>query len=173
MARTRSLERYLDISYYAFHLLDHIKMCEVNLQSSKSRYFIKQNQELHWTTHLDSYTLFQNLMKSQYYSCGHGIHKKVDEAWLSHTRWWRVLLLCRRDAFFPPTFFAVKLRVVKYFFNTVPEHCNPNIYLCAAHLMENSLFSVAFVRGLGKINHGFVTDYCLYYLSFTTNIMIK
>jgi len=57
MARTRSLERYLDISYYAFHffnfsdcvmlLLDHIKMCEVNLQSSKSRYFIKQNQELH------------------------------------------------------------------------------------------------------------------------------
>jgi len=46
MARTRSLERYLDISYYAFHffnfsdcvmlLLDHIKMCEVNLQSSKS-----------------------------------------------------------------------------------------------------------------------------------------
>jgi len=29
--------------------------------------------------------------------------------------------------------------------NTVAEHYNPNVYLCAAHFMENSLFSVAFV----------------------------
>jgi len=37
---------------------------------------------------------------------------------------------------------------LKCILNTVPEHYIPNVYMCAAHFVESSLFSVAFVSSL-------------------------